>query len=97
MLTCKKLLDSLREGQHLDLSTIVDVNEKKIQFVANIVKFGDTFRSDSTKPIYGLLFTTEEQEEYLLRKAAEIGLSEKARAIITIEAVTEKTDGNVAK
>ena len=97
MRTCKKLLDSLHEGQHLDLSSIVDSNKKKIEFVAHIVKFGDTFKSDSTKPIYGLLFTTEGQEEYLLREASEIGLGQKTRAIITIKAVSDKTNGNMAK
>ncbi len=92
MLTCKILLDSLKDGQHLDLSGMKESSKNKLQFVANIIKFGDTFRSDSTQPIYGLLFTAEE-EEYLMRKADELGISEKKRVRISIQKLEGESDG----
>ena len=88
MLTCKILLDSLSEGNRLELSELVGREKSRMQFVANIVKFGDTFRSDSTSPIYGLLFTTE-GEDYLLRQADAIGVNDKSRVRITIEPLGE--------
>ncbi len=91
MLTCKILLDSLKEGKHMDLADFVNPKRNKVQFVANIIKLGDTFRSDSTQPIYGLLFTTE-GEEYLMRKAHEMGLGNKAKALITIQPIEERKD-----
>ena len=93
MLTCKILLDSLKDGQQLDLSGMKELNKNKLQFVANIIKFGDTFRSDSTQPIYGLLFTAEE-EEYLMKKALEIGLDEKAKALLSLQ-VLDENNGDI--
>lgn len=91
MLTCKILLDSLREGRRIELGELMNPNKKKIQFVANILKLGDTFRSDSTQPIYGLLFTTE-GEEYLMRKANEMGITSKSKVLITIQPFEETKD-----
>ena len=96
MLTCKILLDSLRGGKRMELAELIGSNKKKIQFVANVIKLGDTFRSDSTQPIYGLLFTTE-GEDYLMKKAGEIGLTEKARVLITIQPMEGEKDGNTAR
>ena len=93
MLTCKILLDSLQEGKRLELADFVHPQKKKMQFVANIVKLGDTFRSEDTQPIYGMLFTTD-GEEYLMRMANEMGLNNRAKVLITIQAVEEK-EGNV--
>ena len=94
MLTCKILLDSLQEGKRLELADLLKPQkQKKLQFVANIVKLGDTFRSEETQPIYGMLFTTD-GEEYLMRMANEMGLNNKAKVIITIQPVEEK-DGHV--
>jgi len=93
MLTCKILLDSLQEGKRLELVDLLKSQKKKLQFVANIVKLGDTFRSEDTQPIYGMLFTTD-GEEYLMRMANEMGLNNKAKVLITIQPIEEK-DGNV--
>jgi hypothetical protein len=93
MLTCKILLDSLQEGKRLELLDLLKSQKKKLQFVANIVKLGDTFRSEETQPIYGMLFTTD-GEEYLMRMANEMGLNNKAKVLITIQPIEEK-DGNV--
>lgn len=93
MLTCKILLDSLQEGKRLELVDLLKTQKKKLQFVANIVKLGDTFRSEDTQPIYGMLFTTD-GEEYLMRMANEMGLNNKAKVLITIQPIEEK-DGNV--
>ena len=93
MLTCKILLDSLQEGKRLELADLLKSQKKKLQFVANIVKLGDTFRSEDTQPIYGMLFTTD-GEEYLMRMANEMGLTNKAKVLITIQPLEEK-DGNV--
>ncbi|MGI0026058.1 MAG: hypothetical protein ACREA4_13060 [Nitrososphaera sp.] len=93
MLTCKILLDSLQEGKRLELADLLKSQKKKLQFVANIVKLGDTFRSEDTQPIYGMLFTTE-GEEYLMRMANEMGLNNKVKVLITIQPIEEK-DGNV--
>ena len=93
MLTCKILLDSLQEGRRLELVDLLKSQKKKLQFVANIVKLGDTFRSEDTQPIYGMLFTTD-GEEYLMRMANEMGLNNKAKVLITIQPIEEK-DGNV--
>jgi hypothetical protein len=93
MLTCKILLDSLQEGKRLELVDLLKSQKKKLQFVANIVKLGDTFRSEETQPIYGMLFTTD-GEEYLMRMANEMGLNNKAKVLITIQPIEEK-DGNV--
>ena len=93
MLTCKILLDSLQEGKRLELADLLKSQKKKLQFVANIVKLGDTFRSEDTQPIYGMLFTTD-GEEYLMRMANEMGLNNKAKVLITIQPLEEK-DGNV--
>ena len=93
MLTCKILLDSLQEGKRLELADLLKPQKKKLQFIANIVKLGDTFRSEETQPIYGMLFTTD-GEEYLMRMANEMGLNNKAKVIITIQPVEEK-DGHV--
>lgn len=84
MLTCKILLDSLSEGRKLDL--LAPQGRRKLQFVARIVRLGDTFTSDSTKPIYGMLFTTE-GEEYLMRKANEFGLKPMTRVKVTIQPI----------
>jgi hypothetical protein len=94
MLTCKILLDSLQDGKRLELADIVRTQKKKMQFVANIVKLGDTFRSEDTQPIYGMLFTTD-GEEYLMRMANEMGLNNKAKVLITIQEVEEKEDNVV--
>lgn len=91
MLTCKLLLDSIREGKQFELADLLNTDSTKVQFVANIIKLGDTFRSESTQPIYGLLFTTE-GEEYLLRKASELGLGNKAKVLITIQLMDEKRE-----
>jgi hypothetical protein len=93
MLTCKILLDSLQEGKRLQLADFVGTQKKKMQFVANIVKLGDTFRSEDTQPIYGMLFTTD-GEEYLMRMANEMGLNNRAKVLITIQPLEEK-EGNV--
>lgn len=93
MLTCKILLDSLQEGKRLELVDLLKPQKKKLQFVANIVKLGDTFRSEDTQPIYGMLFTTD-GEEYLMRVANEMGLNNKAKVLITIQPIEEK-DGSV--
>ena len=93
MLTCKILLDSLQEGKRLELVDLLKSQKKKLQFVANIVKLGDTFRSEETQPIYGMLFTTD-GEEYLMRMANEMGLNNKAKVLITNQPIEEK-DGNV--
>jgi hypothetical protein len=93
MLTCKILLDSLQEGKRLPLADFVGTQKKKMQFVANIVKLGDTFRSEDTQPIYGMLFTTD-GEEYLMRMANEMGLNNRAKVLITIQPLEEK-EGNV--
>lgn len=93
MLTCKILLDSLQEGKRLELVDLLKSQKKKLQFVASIVKLGDTFRSEDTQPIYGMLFTTD-GEEYLMRMANEMGLNNKAKVLITIQPIEEK-DGNV--
>jgi hypothetical protein len=93
MLTCKILLDSLQEGKRLELLDLLKSQKKKLQFTANIVKLGDTFRSEETQPIYGMLFTTD-GEEYLMRMANEMGLNNKAKVLITIQPIEEK-DGNV--
>jgi hypothetical protein len=94
MLTCKILLDSLQDGKRLELAEFVHTQKKKMQFVANIVKLGDTFRSEDTQPIYGMLFTTD-GEEYLMRMANEMGLNNKAKVLITIQEVEEKEDNVV--
>jgi hypothetical protein len=88
MLTCKILLDSLKEGKRFELPELVSQRKKKLQFVARIVKLGDTFESDSTQPIYGLSFTTE-SEHYLMRTANQLGLKSKSKVLITIEPVDE--------
>lgn len=92
MLTCKILLDSLKEGKHVDLTDLVGSRKKKVQFVAKVIKFGDTFRSDSTQPIYGLLFTTE-GDDYLLKKLDEFGIGENTRVRITVQSLEERSDG----
>ena len=89
MLTCKLLLDSIKEGKQLPLAGIIDLDSNKVQFIAKIIKLGDTFRSEATQPIYGLLFTTE-GEEYLLRKADEVGLKSNAKVLITIQLIDDK-------
>lgn len=93
MLTCKILLDSLQEGKRLELADLLKPQKKKLRFIANIVKLGDTFRSEETQPIYGMLFTTD-GEEYLMRMANEMGLNNKAKVLVTIQPVEEK-DGHV--
>jgi len=89
MLTCKLLLDSIHEGGHVELADLMNQRANKIRFAANIIELGDTFRSDGTLPVYGLLFTVE-GEDYLVRKAHAMGLTKNAKAIITIQPVEEK-------
>ena len=88
MLTCKILLDSLKDGRRLELSELISLPRSRLEFVAKIVKFGDTFKSDSTRPIFGMLFSTE-GDDYILRAAHEIGIGDNARVKVTIEPIED--------
>jgi hypothetical protein len=88
MLTCKILLDSLKEGRRLELSELISRPKSRLEFVATIVKFGDTFKSDSTRPIFGMLFATE-GDDYILREAYDIGIGDNARVKVTIQPIED--------
>jgi hypothetical protein len=88
MLTCKILLDSLKEGTRLELSELISSPKSRLEFVARIVKFGDTFKSDSTRPIFGMLFATE-GDDYILREAHDIGIGDNVRVKVTIQPVED--------
>lgn len=79
---CKTLVDSIH-SKHIDLSIFEP--KERLRFVAKVIKLGDTFNSDEMKPVYGLLFTVEDKEDYLMRTAREFGLDEKGKVVITIE------------
>ena len=91
MLTCKLLLDSPRNGDRLELPGLISHQRRPLAFVAEVVKFGDMFRSDSARSIFGIFAT--EGDEYLLGEADETGIVSNAR--VTIEPMQDSaTNGD---
>jgi hypothetical protein len=93
MLTRKLLLDSRSNGDRVELPELMTHQRRPQAFVAEVVKSGDAFKSDSARPIFGIF--TIEGDEYILGEADEIGNGINARVKLTIEPMKDSaTNGD---